>query len=312
MRGAYHASRAEQRRPPPAHDKIAKPNDEPAKETIVMSPKPPPQAVGISYSGGTSSEWMIQQVIEEKIARPQHLAVFFADTGDEHAWTYEVVAQVEERCEKAGITFIRCAPEETLPAHLIAINREGRTHADHPPVYVAKGQGAGRATHRCTRVFKTAPMRRAQAAWLASLGLPKQITKWIGFAADEAHRAIKAEAKLDVAWERIDFPAIRQGVTRAQQKIDLIRSTGRAPRFSMCRICPYKTPERWRATPESELSSVYEVDEAIRDLSSVGLTEGDCYLTNRLIPIERLIKKGDPQPLLPGFEPYCDGGACFL
>jgi hypothetical protein len=272
----------------------------------------PDLPVAISYSGGSSSEWLVQQVIEGKIARPAHLAVFFADTGDEHAWTYEAVEQVERRCAEAGITFVRCQPAETITEHLKAINRDGKTRADHPPLYVAKGGGGGRAEHRCTRVFKVAPMRRAQSAWLASLGLPKQIVKWVGFAADEVGRAIKAEAKIDVAWERLGFPAIRQGITRAQQKAELTRSTGRAPRFSMCKICPFKTPERWRATPTLELPGVYEVDEAIRDLSAVGLTEGDCYLTNRLIPIERLIKKGDPQPSLPGLESYCDGGSCFL
>jgi hypothetical protein len=110
----------------------------------------------------------------------------------------------------------------------------------------------------------------------------------------------------------LDFPAIRMGVRRGQKKADLVKSTGRAPRFSMCKICPFKTPERWAATPERELPSVYEVDEAIRDMSRVGITEGDCFLTNRLIPVEQLIKRGDPQPFLPGLDSYCDGGACFL
>lgn len=268
--------------------------------------------VAISYSGGSSSEWMIQQVIEEKIPRPKHFAVFFADTTDEHEWTYQAVSEVEERCKTHGITFVRCGREEGLPAHLKAINGEGRTRADHPPLYVAKGGGGGRIEHRCTREFKVAPMRRAQTVWLASLGLPKKLTKWIGFAADEVGRAIKAEGRRDVAWEGLDFPAIRMGVRRGQQKADLVKSTGRAPRFSMCKICPFKTPERWAATPERELPSVYEVDEAIRDMSRVGITEGDCFLTNRLIPVEQLIKRGDPQPFLPGLDSYCDGGSCFL
>ena len=274
--------------------------------------KKPNIPVAISYSGGSSSEWMIQSVIEGRIARPEHLAVFFADTKDEHEWTYEAVAEVEERCKVNGITFIRCARDEGLPAHLLAINSEGRTRADHPPLYVAKGLGGGRIAHRCTREFKIAPMRRAQSTWLASLGLPKKIIKWIGFGADEVGRAVKAEGGRDVAWEGLDFPAIRLGVTRGQQKSDLVKSTGRAPNFSMCRICPFKTPQRWRETPGHELSGVYEVDEAIRDMTNIGVTEGDCYLTNRLIPIEQLIKKGDPQLSLPGLESYCDGGSCFL
>lgn len=274
----------------------------------------PTMPVAISYSGGSSSEWMIQAVIEGKIPRPEHFAVFFSDTKNEHDWTYEAVSQVEERCRREGITFIRCERSEGLPEHLISINRDGKTRADHPPLHVAKGHGSGVIEHRCTREFKVAPMRRAQSAWLKEIGQPKKITKWIGFAADEVGRAIKATGKaaLDVKWESLDFPAIRMGVRRGQQKADLVKSTGRAPRFSMCKICPFKTPDRWRATSPSELPGVYEVDEAIRDMTNVGITEGDCFLTNRLIPVERLIKRGDPQPPLPGLESYCDGGACFL
>jgi hypothetical protein len=139
------------------------------------------------------------------------------------------------------------------------------------------------------------------------------VTKWVGFAADEVGRAVKAHGRQDVEWERLDFPGVRLGVKRAQQRVNLKRWTGReAPRFSMCTICPFKTPERWRDTPAAQLARVYEIDEAIRDMSRVGLTEGDAYLCNRMIPVETLIKKGDPQPELPGMESYCDGGACFL
>lgn len=269
--------------------------------------------VAISYSGGASSEWLVRAVEEEWVQRPEHIAVFFADTGVEHDWTYEAVNDVEERCRKAGITFVRCARTETLDEHLLSINRDGRTRADHPPLYVAKDEGgAGRIEHRCTREFKVAPMRRAQTAWLDALGLPKRIVKWIGFSADEAVRATKAIAKADVAWERLDFPAIRLRKTRSEQREELKRSTGRAPRFSMCTICPFKTPDRWRATSDVDLPRVFEVDEAIRDLTRIGVTEGDAFLSNRLVPVERLLKHGDPQPYLPGFESHCDGGACFL
>lgn len=77
--------------------------------------------------------------------------------------------------------------------------------------------------------------------------------------------------------------------------------------------CPYKTPNRWRQTDGNDLVKAYEVDEAIRHgLERVGVDE-PCYLSDRLIPVEQLIRKGDPQPSLPGLDaPGCDGGACFL
>jgi hypothetical protein len=80
----------------------------------------------------------------------------------------------------------------------------------------------------------------------------------------------------------------------------------------MCTICPFKTFSRWQATPEAQRERVYEVDEGMRDLSCMGVTDGDVFHSNRLIPVEHLLKRGDPQPNLPGLESYCDEGACFL
>jgi hypothetical protein len=276
--------------------------------------------VGISYSGGSSSEHLIQMVIEGVVERPEYLAVFSADTGDEHEWTYEAMEQVEERCQRAGIPFIRCSrlthytrDAETLPDHVLAISREGKTRAEHPPYWIElAGGGRGKIGHRCTYYFKIAPMRRAMSAWLKSIGKPKKIEQWVGFSSDEAHRAQKALKGQDVAWEKLAFPAIRLGVNRARQRAELTKWTGRAPRFSMCRKCPFKNPQRWAQTPESDLPDVYELDEAIRDLDQIGITDGPTFITDRLIPVEQLIRNGDPQPNLPGLESYCDGGACFL
>lgn len=269
--------------------------------------------VAISYSGGGSSEWLLRATLRGIIPRPEHFAVFFADTKDEHDWTYERVAMIEALCEREGVPFFRCSADPGLSDHLISVGADGSTRADHPPVWIAKdGGGRGRAQHRCTMAFKVAPMRRAQSDWLASLGVPKRIEKWIGFGFDEQVRALKAVAKQDVQWESLAFPVIRLRRTRAEQHAELREWAGSSPRFSMCTICPWKSPERWFATPEGQRARAYEVDEAIRDMSAVGLTDGDAYLTDRLIPVESLIRHGDPQPNLPGLESYCDTGACFL
>ncbi len=273
----------------------------------------PSDPVVISYSGGASSEWLIEAVLQGLIPRPERLAVVFADTGAEHDWTLEAVARVKERCAAAGIPWLEGCHRETLEAHLLAIPA-GATRAEHPPLYVAKdGGGRGRIGHRCTATFKTSVIRRTVAAWLAAEGLPKRVTAWIGYSHDEQHRAVKTASRQDVAWEALDFPAIRLGRRREQQRAELERWTGsRPPRFSMCIFCPFKDPGRWQQTSEADLRRAYAVDEAIRDLDRLGITEGDCYLTDRLIPIATLIRKGDPQPSLPGLEAYCDAGRCFL
>jgi hypothetical protein len=271
-----------------------------------------------SYSGGTSSEYVIQARIRGLLPRPKHYAVVFADTKLEHVWTYEAVDRVRVLCENEGIPFLRCSAPIPLGEHLISINRDNMTRADTPPVWIDKGHGArGQAMHKCTAEFKVAPMRRAVSQWLKEIGLPKRVIKAIGFGADEVRRANKAVAKAakdGLKWERLDFPLIRLGINRAAQRAQLDAWTdGKAPRFSMCTICPWKTPERWRATPEGQRDSVYSVDESIRDLSGIGLDEGNAYLCDRLIPVERMIRRGDPQPYLPGFgDAGCDGGHCFL
>lgn len=271
--------------------------------------------VAISYSGGSSSEWMIRAVIRGDLPRPERLCVVFADTGSEHEWTYEAVREVKAACEDAAIEFIECRAETMLGDDLIALRDvEGirTTRADHPPLWIENGNGRGRAIHKCTRHYKVAPMRRAISEWLERVGEDKIVTKWVGFAADESHRAAKTVGKQDVQWERLWFPAIAAGVTRVQQRADLANWTGRAPRFSMCVFCPFKSPQRWAQTSAADLERAIEVDEAIRDVDCIGLTDGPAFLTDRLIPIERLVREGDPQPNLPGLESYCDGGACFL
>lgn len=269
--------------------------------------------VGISYSGGKSSKWLLHAMLHGVLPRPEHVAVFFAHTGIEHDWTYEDVEDVKETCRKEGVRFIQCQRDELLDAHLLAIIPQGRTRAETPPMYVAKdGGGRGQIAHRCTREFKVAPMRRAQAAWLKEIGQPKRIEKWIGFAKDEVARAVKAEAKRDVKWESLAFPVIKHGLTRADQEAQLKAWGVTVPRFSMCTICPWKTPGRWAATPEAQRARAIEVDVSIRDLSACGITDGEVFLSDTLIPLERLFKRPTTGEEATISDAGCDGGHCFL
>lgn len=268
--------------------------------------------VGISYSGGAASEWMIRAIINGVLPRPKNVAVFMADPGDEHVWTYERAAMVEDACRRDGIPFFRGSDKETLSGSLMAVRREGRTRTDTPPLWTENpGGGRGQLKQKCTVRFKTAVIRRMQSAWLAAEGLQKRIVSWIGFAQDEQHRANKAIARLDVKWQRLGFPLIGEGRNRAALRADVVRWTGSAPLFSMCVECPFKSPDRWRATSGVDLDKAIMLDEEIRHgLEGAGVDE-PCYLSDRLIPVERLIRDGDPQPELPGLE-SCDAGACFL
>lgn len=281
--------------------------------------------VAISYSGGKSSRWLVEAVIRGEIKRPGRVAVFFADTGEEHAWTYRDVDETERRCEDAGLTFVRCKePGLSLGAHMLyALGGLTAKRIDNPPLWIDKGDGQrGQLIQKCTKKFKTAPLRRAKRRWLRNMGLRPGLVSWIGFAADETSRAQRALAKIGVAWERLDFPAIRLGKTRAQQKADLIAWIGHAPRFSMCVCCPYKTPARWGATRGKDLARAVELDNAIRDLDQVGITDGPGFLSDRLKPLSELQKahlrgllyEEDPNDFfdVDDADPAdCSAGVCF-
>lgn len=270
--------------------------------------------VGINLSGGASSRWMLEAIGNGLVERPRHVAAFLADPGDEHEWTYEEIGRIKDRCKALGVPLFLGSHHEPLVDAVLSATRRERTRIDNPPYWTEnQGGGRGQLTQKCTQVWKTAVIRRLQSAWLKAEGLPKRISTWIGFAAEEGGRATKALARNDVQWATLDFPAIRFGRGRAQQRAELTKWGIKPAKFSMCRKCPYKTEERWRQTSKSDLEGVFEFDEAIRDGLANCAVEETCFLSDALIPVEQLLKHGRPQTSLPGFgAPGCDSGFCFL
>lgn len=264
---------------------------------------------GVSYSGGTSSEWLVEAIWRGVIERPKNYAVFFADTGAEHQWTYAAVAEVEKRCAERGVTFIRCGrDDENLAEHILRTTRERSSRMDHPPFWVETSSGRGRLEQRCTQKWKSRVLRKGMRRWLASIGAPLRIVSLVGFAHDEQHRATKAHARRnEVKWETLDFPAIRAGVDREQQRRALIEWTGRAPKFSMCTFCPFKSPSRWRETVGPDLEQALAVDHAVRDLSYMGVKGGEVFLSDRLVSIGEARESAENSA-----DSQCDTGHCFL
>lgn len=272
--------------------------------------------VGISYSMGKSSEWMVYAIIHGLLPRPEHVAIFQADTGDEYEWSYEAAIRVREAAKFAGIPYFECRDKETLSGHMVNALLTQATRADQPPLWIDKGLGSsGRVANRCTLRFKVAPMRRAQSEWLRSINMPKKIEKWIGFGHDERNRAVKSLSKRDVQWEMLRFPAIEIGRSREQTYADLEKWRAPMPGFSMCIHCPHHNIKRWLETPHAEYKRASAFDEAIRDLDTIGLTDGPAYVSDSLVPLSnrgKLIQLGTSQQSLPGMDAGCDGGHCFL
>lgn len=264
----------------------------------------------ISYSGGASSEWLIWAVIFGWVPRPRYLCVVFADTGAEHDWTYERVAFMRQVCRVANIPFFGIMEKDGLYQHLMTVNQPGITRADHPPFYIRKPNGSvGKAIQKCTKEFKIVPMRRSITKWLKSIGQRKRVIKWVGFGIDESHRATKAISKLDVAWETLEFPAIMLQRTRDQQRFDIYIMIGSVPDFSMCVFCPFKTWDRWVRTVGNDLQRAINVDINCRNLDEIGLTDGEAFLNNKLVPVTALVRM---KPETVRIDDDCGGGHCFL
>lgn len=278
--------------------------------------------VAISYSGGTS-EWFQEAMDRGVLPRPRNVAMFFADVGEEHEWTYPRVDAVEARCLRSGIPFFRCKhPSGGLGDHILRAVSEGATRMDNPPFYIRKPDGSkGQAIQKCSREFKRAVLRRAKREWMRSMRLPKScrvgrwlLTSWIGYGADEADRAQTATSDPDVLWERLDFPAIRLGLTRVDMARQLVEWIGSAPKFSMCVACPHKTIDRWADTTPGDWKRAIRIDDAVRNLDEIGLTQGEAFVSDRLVPLRELkgrLAEFQRLPVVTNGKP-CSTSRCFL
>lgn len=272
------------------------------------------ELVAISYSGGTQSECLVRMVASGELPTPAPVAVVFADPGMEHAGTYSAVTRVEALCSETGIPFLR-AQGPNLFRDLLAIPGQRPTRLDMPPVYFRlNGGGRGRAAQRCTRQYKLRPIRRALRAHMRERGIAARagaVVSWIGFTADEQARATKAVAHQDVAWQRIDFPLIRLGMTKASVLRWYAEHQLTPPPRSMCVACPAKSPAMWRATTAEDLERAVRVDEAVRDLTCMDF-DNDAFLSDELIPVSDLVRRPVPPEAEQLELPGCDSGGCFL
>jgi hypothetical protein len=242
--------------------------------------------------------------------------VLHADPGMENHHTYDYVARMMALARRAGIE-CATAPGPNLAHDLISLKRTGRTRVDNPPYWTRKESGkVGQLLQKCTKHYKIAPMDRWLRIYIerelgygrTSKRLPAGLVeKWIGFSASEAHRVkIKPSQQQYITFR---YPLIELGWGDAEVAALFDELGEEPPPRSVCNACfanSGATFQEMRTERPGDFEQACQVDDAIRDLSQIGVEE-QCYVAKACKPLRELGSDGAG-----GEEWSCDSGYCFL
>jgi len=278
-----------------------------------------PWLTALSYSGGSGSQIPLEMVLRGEIERPKNFIVLNADPGMEDCRTYDIVADAERRCIKAGIPFLKTA--RSLYQEILDLKASGATRFDLPPFWTRNKETGkrGRLMQGCTQVYKIAIMYRAMREWMAAnIGVPENRTDlgtnsvkmWIGFSNDEWMR-IKEDKR---EYVEMEYPLIERKM--GQKEMDAYyheRFLPRPPR-SVCNACYANDVAHFREMYRMrymDWEQAVRIDEEIRDLSCLGLHD-ECYVSWTLIPLTELARLGFPDIDGEKEAMACHSGHCFV
>lgn len=270
----------------------------------------------LNFSGGKQSSALLWMVLRGDIeVDKENFHILNADPGMENSKTYEYVSMMREEANKSGFEIIT-VEGPNLYKDLVTLNDTDKKRIDNPPFWT---EPSGRLTQGCTYFYKIAPMDREIRRILerdhdisAKSGHIGEniVCKWIGFSYDEVERVKPAEQK----YVYFEYPLIDMGYTKHDVLSYFHKNNLPVPPRSVCNACfangLMTFADMWENRPDDWVQAV-EVDEAIRDLSQVGI-EKKCYVSKTRIPLKML-----PTATLPGFfddvenEYSCDSGYCF-
>lgn len=232
----------------------------------------------------------------------------------EGAPTYRHVEAMQQRCRDAGLHAVT-VPGPDLAQDLVSLESSERTRLDNPPFFTRSESGKkGRLVQKCTKFYKIDPMDRYLRSWMAqefgipASGRPKPNTveKWIGFAADERHR-IDAPRQ---AYQYFRFPLVELGATKVDAARYILSIGEELPPPSVCRACPANSIATFRKMRDEDpegFELACQIDEQIRDLTSVGVRE-EAFVSSSLRPVREIVDDDDEPDDEPG---ACDSGYCF-
>ena len=277
-----------------------------------------PWATVLAMSGGKQSLALWEMLIRGVIERPNNLLVANANPGMENPATLDVVARVKAQCAEIGVPFL--GVERNLYEDILRVKRGELTRLDNPPFWTKDRTTGkrGRLLQGCTAYYKIAPMDAAVRGWMEeNLGVSSSnkrlgsnsVRTWIGFSADEVHRIKEAHQE----YKYFEYPLIEMGWGNKEVTAFYIKNRIAVPPRSVCSAC-YANDTKFFKEMFNNRKECWEkavlVDEAIRDLSAIGITD-ECYVSWTLIPITKLAELGFP--VIDGEkEELCHSGHCFL
>jgi 3'-phosphoadenosine 5'-phosphosulfate sulfotransferase (PAPS reductase)/FAD synthetase len=202
----------------------------------------------LSFSGGRTSGMMLQRVLDAwGGTMPVGGHVVFANTGREHAATYDFLEDVERHW--CPVTWLEYRPSGFAVVTADTASRDGQPFAE----LIAKRKYLPNPITRfCTSDLKVIPMRK----YMASLG-QDDFTSIIGLRADEPRRVarLRSDPTRDIAMPLADAGVTANDVRAfwREQPFDL-RLPNDDPAFGNCDLCFLKGAARVerviRAEPE--------------------------------------------------------------
>lgn len=184
--------------------------------------------VHVTLSGGRTSAYLLQRLLEANGDLPERARVVFANTGREDPRTLDFVQQVGERWS-VPITWVQYSPDEPW-FEIVSHNSAARNGEPFEAMIRHKRFTPNGGKRICTEQMKVRTARRmlVAAGW-------SQWTKTLGIRADEPHRHDQADQPREKIW----MPLVAAGVTKP-----MILDFWRAQPFDLpegvdsnCRLC---------------------------------------------------------------------------
>ena len=238
----------------------------------------------LSFGGGVNSSAMLVYMVKNRY--PLDL-VLFADTGDEHDYTYTSIDFYKKWTENNGIEFqiVRASYGKTLYQYCWD-----------------KKITPSRIKRDCTTKFKIVPMRKYLRT---RYGKKEKFIRYIGIDYDEAHRISDSDRQYEInKYPLVDAKINREGCKK------LLESYGLPiPEKSGCFFCPFTKKTGW-INMLNKLPTLFDRAIALEQNGSRYPTPGHILSSQPLIKIKDRIVN---QTSLIDFESTCDvSGSCFL